>query len=352
MNRTMTIALIFSLFTLRAAQASDTPLRVAIFPFESDVKKDSPALTDFVRKALSNQTDDKSLTLGEKISELVYSDLTANPGVELVERAKLDKAIDELALGKTGLVDEAAAARIGHMVGAQVLVTGRAFPLDDELFIVAKVIGVETSRVFAAKTSGSLSGKLSPMVKELSDGVSKVLLKHDTELVGKDLKEKDYAALIQQASGSGAKPRVSVYVKETHVSGQSIDPAAETELMFLLQKAGFIVVDDKNKPLADWAAAYLEDSSLKVPNGIGKVDVAFIGEAFSEFAARRGELVSCKARVELRAIDLKTGQVLAIDRKTATAVDLAEHIAAKAALQKATQELSLGLIPETAKKWK
>ena len=37
--------------------------------------------------------------------------------MELVERAKIDKAFDELSLGKTGLVDEAAAARVGHMVG-------------------------------------------------------------------------------------------------------------------------------------------------------------------------------------------------------------------------------------------
>ena len=259
--------------------------------------------------------------------------------------------MNELALGKTGLVDDAAAARVGHMVGAQVLITGRAFPLDDELFIVGKVIGVETSRVFAAKSSGPLSGKLVPMVEELSNGISKILLKHDSELVEEDEKEKDYAALIQESLGQAKRPKVSVFIKERHMNHESIDPPAETEVTYLLQKTGFTVVDDKSKPLADWASAYLDDSSLKPPTGVGKVDVVLVGEAFSEFAARRGELVSCKARAELRAIDMKTGEVLAIDRKTATAVDLAENMAAKAALQKATDELSLNLIPEMLKKW-
>ena len=127
------------------ARATDQVLRVAIFPFESEVKQDSSQVKDFVTRALSEVvTKEKApavLSLGDKITEVLTANMTGNPGIELVERAKIDKVFDELALGKTGLVDEEAAARIGHMVGAQVLVTGRAFPLDDELFIVGKVIG-------------------------------------------------------------------------------------------------------------------------------------------------------------------------------------------------------------------
>ena len=351
-----TLILTAALLTPRTGRAVDQSLRVAVFPFESETRGDSGQIQDFIKRALhevvsSKESGPQPLTLGDKITEVLQAHLTGVPNVELVERAKIDKAFDELALGKTGLVDDATAARIGHMVGAQVLVTGRAFPLDDELFIVAKVIGVETTRVFAAKVDGPLSGKLEPMVKGLSDNIAKVLLKHDDELVGKETKEKDYEALLRQAVGDKKKPKMAVFVKEHHVSGESVDPAVETELVYLLQKSGFSVVDQKNKPLADWASTYLEDSSLKPPSGAGDAQVIIVGEAFSEFAARRGELVSCKARVELRALDAKTGDVLAIDRKTQTAVDLAEHVAAKTALQKATQELSLSLIPDMVKKW-
>src|SRR6185312_3566212 len=311
-------------------RAGDQVLRVAIFPFESEARQESPQIKEFIQRAvaeaMSKEQPSKPLSLGDKITELLTADMTGDPEIELVERAKIDKAFDELALGKTGLVDDATAARVGHIVGAQVLVTGRAFPLDDELFIVGKVIGVETSRVFAAKTSGSLSGKLSPMVKDLSDGISKILLKHDSELVGKETKEKDYAALLQAALGQAKRPKVSVLITERHRSQETLDPSAETEVIYLLQKTGFRVSDEKNRQLSDWAAAYLDDASQKPPAGATSADVLLVGEAFSEFAARRGELVSCKARLELRALDARSGEVLSIDRRIGTAVDLAEHL--------------------------
>jgi hypothetical protein len=355
MKKPLIVLIFITTLGLHSAWAAEQVLRVAIFPFESETQGDKTGIGDFIKRAMTEaakqegHSSSKSLTLGDKITELLQAHLTGNPAIELVERAKIDKAFDELALGKTGIVDESAATRVGHMVGAQVLITGRAFPVDDELFIVAKVIGVETSRVFAAKASGSLSARLNPMVQDLAGGIHKVLLKHDSELVGKDVKAKDYAELIQKAVGGGAKPKVSVYVKERHISGDSEDPAVETEIIYLLQKAGFTVTDERNKQLSDWAAAYLEDTAQKPPVSV-KSQVIMVAEAFSEFAARRGELVSCKARVELRAIDAKTGEVLAIDRKTETAVDLSQHIAAKAALQKATDELALNVIPEMMKK--
>jgi hypothetical protein len=329
-------------------------LRVAVFPFESNVAGDSPGITDFVKHAMSEVTGGKDtsspLTLGEKISELLSAQLSNNPAIQLVEREKINKAFDELALGQTGLVTEEQAARIGHMVGAQVLVTGKSFPLDSDLFIVAKVIGVETTRVFAAKTNGPLSGKLSPLVNNLGDQLSKILLTHDRDFLGKDLAKKDVETLIAKALGSSKRPVVTVHVKERHMNRDTADPAVETELIYLLQKSGFELIDERNQQLGDWAKAYLEDSHLDVPKST-KADVVIVGEAFSEFAARRGDLVSCKARVELRALDAKTSQILAIERKTQTAVNIAENIAAKSALQEGTRDLAATLIPQMVKKW-
>jgi hypothetical protein len=68
--------------------------------------------------------------------------------------------------------------------------------------------------------------------------------------------------------------------------------------------------------------------------------VELVGEAFSELGMRKGNLISCKARVELKAIQKSTGKILAIDRQTSVAVDLSEQIAAKSALQKAAQVLA------------
>jgi hypothetical protein len=344
--------------TVLSATAEDELLRVAILPFESETKEETDQLKNFLHQALqvtktAGPTTNKSypsLTLSDKISETLTAHLSGNPALQLVERAKIDGVFDELALGKTGIVDESSAARIGHLLGAQVMVTGKAFPVDNELFIVAKVIGVETGRVFAAKANGPLTGKLIPITESLANGVSKIILKNGQDLVGKETPPQDHKRLIIEALGSLKRPIISVEVKESHMNHPSQDPAAETEIIFLLQQAGFTVIDQKNKPLSDWAMAYLKDSSLPPPKSV-ETQVIILGEAFSEFAARRGDLVSCKARVELRVIDIKTGNILAIGRKTGTAVDIAEQIAAKTALQKTAADIAVTLVPESVEKW-
>ena len=60
---------------------------------------------------------------------------------------------------------------------------------------------------------------------------------------------------------------------------------------------------------------------------------------------RKGNLVSCKARVEMKAIDRASGKVLFIDRQTSVAVDLSEHLAGKTALQEAAAKLTERMLP-------
>jgi hypothetical protein len=63
----------------------------------------------------------------------------------------------------------------------------------------------------------------------------------------------------------------------------------------------------------------------------------------------KGNLISCKSRVEIKARDLATGNILVVDRQTSVGVDLAEQTAAKTALQNAADELAGRLIPKIIK---
>ncbi len=63
---------------------------------------------------------------------------------------------------------------------------------------------------------------------------------------------------------------------------------------------------------------------------------------------RKGNLISCKARVELKA-QKRTGEILAVDRQTSVAVDVAEQTAAKTALQNAALDIAERLLPRIAK---
>jgi hypothetical protein len=123
------------------------------------------------------------------------------------------------------------------------------------------------------------------------------------------------------------RPVISVRIPERHYGGAIADPAAETELGLILQQCGFTLVDEKSDQ---------------------KADIEITGEAFSAQAIRRGNLISCKARVELKAQNRVDGKILAVDRETSVAVDVAEQTAAKSALQNAAAELASRLVPKLA----
>jgi hypothetical protein len=122
-------------------------------------------------------------------------------------------------------------------------------------------------------------------------------------------------------------PKVWIQISERHIGQATIDPAAETEVALLFEQAGFKVIDHKN-------------------GNRKQADIFVEGEAFSEFATRHGDLVSTKARVEVKAVNRDSGERIATDRQTEIAVDLSEQIAAKTALQKAGAEIGFRLIPK------
>ena len=79
-----------------------------------------------------------------------------------------------------------------------------------------------------------------------------------------------------------------------------------------------------------------------------KPEIEISGEAFSAFGLRKGNLISCKARVEIKARK-SNGDVITVDRQTSVAVDIAEQTAAKTALQNAAAELAERLLPILAR---
>jgi hypothetical protein len=130
-------------------------------------------------------------------------------------------------------------------------------------------------------------------------------------------------ARIKTALSGKALPAISLKITERHFGQPVIDPAAETEIATLLQQCGFKL---------------LSETSTTAP------EVVISGEAFSAFGFRKGNLIACKSRIELKAVR-GNGEIAVVDRQTSVAVDITEQTAAKTALQNAADELAQRIIP-------
>jgi len=300
-----TFALLTMLAFVTAARAEEA-LSVAVFDFESK--------EEGVRE------------LGPKVSAMINATLSADPRFITVERAELDKMLGEMDLGMSGTVNADTAAKVGYLTGAKVLVTGRVFKLERDTIMVAKVIGTETGRVYGEMVRGG--GSAADLSAELAQKIAATTIKQAATLEAKVQKPEERIKFIRKLLKETKLPTVCIHIPERHSGGITIDPAAETELGLILQQCGFTLLDNKTGR---------------------KADLEINGEALSEFGMRRGNLVSCKGRVELKVTDTATGKLLVVDRQTCVAVDLSEQIAAKTALQKAAQELASRVIPQVVK---
>jgi hypothetical protein len=220
------------------------------------------------------------------------------------------------------------AARVGQITGAKVLVTGRVFKAGTETIMVAKIISSETSRVYGEMVKGDENSTSGSMSEELAKKIAKTVSEKSDSLVAKVVSREDRMNNFLKTLKSGDKPTVSIKVPEQHFGAQVRDPAAATELGFYLQKAGFTVVDERSEK---------------------KPDVEITGEAFSALGMRKGNLISCRSRIELKVRDRATGKIILVDRQTSVAVDISEQTAAKTALENAADDLAERVIRKLAK---
>lgn len=301
------------LVTVLLAAAITTPaaeppvLTVAVFDFESK--------------------DENVRDLGPKVAMLLNATLSAEPNLILVERAELEKVLGEQELGLSGTVSADTAAKVGNLTGAKVLVTGRVFKVDKETMIVAKVIGTETSRVYGEMVKGAAAVSISDLSADLAKKIATTVTQKGETLLAKVVSREERIAKIKKSLKSDQLPSVAVKIPEQHFGAPVIDPAAQTELGLILQECGFKLVDEKSPD---------------------KADIEITGEAFSAFGLRKGNLISCKARVEIKARKAN-GDIVAVERQTSVAVDVAEQTAAKTALQNAALELAERLLPKLVK---
>ncbi|MCB0689375.1 MAG: hypothetical protein KDC53_22710 [Saprospiraceae bacterium] len=331
--------------------------------------------------------------VGSGLTDMLSNALVECGCFSVVERSRMDDLMDELSLGMDGTVSSKSAAQVGNLLGAQYLVMGTITEFAENesgggaigllkkvgagvgltqahVGLIIKVVEVETGQVILSKSIDKKVKKLGLIggqgmlglalagaykSKAMEDAIEEAIIETVSYFVaekgifnradsGKPNAVRSETESTCPALLDGSSPTIMVVIPEVHIARRIPDPAGETEIIRKFAEKGFRVVDptqiesirsaeEFSKSIGD--PAYARNLGLRFG-----ADIIITGEAFSQLAGNKGNMFSCRARVEARAIDTKTGRIIAADGKHAAGADIAEFVAAKSALRNAGSELA------------
>jgi hypothetical protein len=304
-------------------------------------KANAPAKLRTIRLAVFDVDSLRDVGVeGAAVTDQVNQMLAALQQVTLVNRDQIKKVAEEQQMALSGLVDNAAAVKVGKLLSAQYVIVGRASKIGQQLYLVLKIVDVQTTEQTTvsakASTESGFQAVLERLEKPLADNVRR--LQRPT-LEAEDTAVAELRKLADRLAGK----TLLVAVEETHVGRPLRDPAAQMAIMQRLRNLGLSVIVPKD-PVPGWKESLLQTGMY----GEQKVDFLLDGEGTSAFAAQIQGLTSCRARVELRLMTVPGRSIAITDRGVAAGVDLAEALAAKTALEEAGTQAADALIRRAA----
>ena len=142
------------------------------------------AVLDFENNSLKDKAEMEPLCKG--LSDMFVTELSKVRQFQLVERANLQKILEEMSLGQSGVLEESAAQEVGKMLGAQNLVLGSFMLMfDGKLRIDARLVEVETGKTLMAEEATGSPNDLGKLVTRL---VTRNIESMNVELTGEEKK--------------------------------------------------------------------------------------------------------------------------------------------------------------------
>ena len=119
--------------------------------------------------------------LRKGLADMLITDLSQAPGLEVVQREHLEEVLREQSLQAAGRVEEKTAVRIGRLTGATVILLGSATRVGDTLRLDAHFLDVERGTVLGA---ASVDGRLDDILLLEKELASRLLafLRRDSAL--------------------------------------------------------------------------------------------------------------------------------------------------------------------------
>lgn len=199
-----------------------------------EFKKTKIAVLDFALRGDNFKTKD----LGGIVAEWFTTTLVKDGRFEVVERALLQKIIQEQKLGMTGLIDKKSSAELGKILGVKTIITGSILQLQDIIDVNARIINVKSGSIVAAENIRSEStANLKSVIEKLTTQIMK-----NFPLTGYIVKRYDERVLIDLGMASGLQIGMDFIVFK---EGEVIKHPKTGEVLEVEQiKTGVIQIQD------------------------------------------------------------------------------------------------------------
>ena len=141
------------------ARAQDARPGIAVLPFDNG--------------GSYGQDRENFDALQKGIAGMLISELSANPAARVVERAEVQRLLEEQNLGASGRVDAQTAAKIGKLVGARYIVTGTFIDFYGDFRVDARLVNVETSEIIKTESERMQRDHLFDIIRSVATRLMK-----------------------------------------------------------------------------------------------------------------------------------------------------------------------------------
>lgn len=270
-----------------------------------------------------NDTGDPAFDpLGKGLADMMVTDLAALPGVQIVEREKLEALLAELKLQRTKFFDPKTAQKIGNGIGAEYAITGSLAAQNPDLRIDVRVVRIATGQVVKADKVVGKSDKFfaleQDLVTRLASGLGAALGQHPEAVkaqggvdnvatvieYGKGLEQRDRGDLAGAAEHMEKAMKVAPEFKLARSRYLAIMKelyAAKGTRAEALQKADAALLASLDARIAKEAVRLTKDAGFAVNWRMTVVPMALRGELLFRRVVERLDRPAAELRPALKA---------------------------------------------------
>jgi TolB-like protein len=157
-----------ALVTAAAAQAQQQrPANPPAAPQQQETRP-TIAILDFDIGATIGQDPEDYQALRRGLAGMTISELAANPGARVVERAQIQQILQEQDLARSDRIDQSTALRVGRLLNARYMVTGTLYDVRGAFRIDARLFDVETSQILRTQRVNGRLDNVFDLVTQLA----------------------------------------------------------------------------------------------------------------------------------------------------------------------------------------